>query len=184
MKRSTIYLQPELILFLSLLVYKNNSYVLPYIAACLLHELGHITMLHCIKHCINSISLSPSGMTITTANLSYGQTVLSSLAGPLMNFLGVLYAPLSPTFAFYNLILGLYNLLPLSFLDGGAVLHSMLSICLPLSKADSIAKIVSLITSILIFIIGVIATFYFGLFPFLLSLLLLFRCIKEYDLIS
>lgn len=184
MKTSYIHLQPELILFLSLLVYTSKDLVLPFIAACILHEFGHIAMLHCIKHCIKQWSIDSFGMNITSSALSYKQTILSALAGPLMNLLGILYAPLSPAFAFYNLILGIYNLLPLSFLDGGTILHALLSLFLPLRKADSIASKVTLITLVLIIIIGVTAALHFGPFPFLLSLLLLFRCIKEYDLVS
>lgn len=144
--KKKITLQPELILFLSILIYKEPTVILPFLAACILHELGHITMLHCIKHCTYSISLQAAGAVITTESLTYRQILWATLSGPAANFLGLLYAPLSPAFAKYNLVLGIYNLLPLSFLDGGVILNTLLRVFRPPDQADVLSGKISKLT--------------------------------------
>lgn len=184
MKRGNTTIQPELILFLSVLIYTNPEYAIPFLFAATLHELGHITMLHCIKHCTISTIIGLHGAEITTGALDYRQKLLTTLAGPAANFLGLLYRPLSPAFAIYNLILGLYNLLPLPFLDGGTILHTILAMRLPLDRADLISRIIAMITALFLFITGIIAAYRFGIFPLLLSVMIGFRCIEAYYLVS
>lgn len=184
MKKIKIAIQPELILFLSVLIYTNPDLVIPFLAACTLHELGHIAMLHCIKHCMLRLDIGIHGAVIISEALDYRQTLLAALSGPMANILGLLYWPLSPAFAYYNLILGIFNLLPLKFLDGGTILHTVLCLNLPLDTADMISRSVGVVTGVMLFITGIVAVFHFGFLPLIISGMMLFRCIKGYYLVS
>lgn len=184
MKKRKFTIQPELVLFLSMLIYTKPELAIPFLAASLLHELGHIAMLYCIKHCNMQANIGLHGAIITTESLGYRQKLLTTLAGPAANFLCLLYNPLSPAFATYNLILGLYNLLPLTFLDGGTILHTSLAIHLSLDRADSISRSVSFFTAAVLFIIGIFASRRYGMLPVLLSGMIFFRCIEAYYLVS
>lgn len=175
---------PEFILFFSVLIYKQPERAVPFLAACLLHELGHIAMLHCMKHCRNNISVGFHGMQIHAAGLSYRQILLATAAGPAANFFGLLLAPLSPSFAFYNLALGIYNLLPLPFLDGGSILSAALSMGL---APDQVHKIENIVFRSILLCIVVAALFLIprlGLLPLLIAALLIIRCIQYSFLVS
>lgn len=101
----------------------------------LLHELGHLIFLLSYG-CENlTLGLYPGGARITGQGidtLPYQKALVSVLAGPFVNLLlfGVLTGAATLTdisdldfAAGINLKLALFNLLPLSFLDGGRALH-------------------------------------------------------------
>ena len=93
---------------------------------CLLHELGHIAALRLTGGELRAVELSCFGIRMTAApaaDVKRGAAVL--LSGPAANLM--LYALLTvtgkyPETASLSLAAGLFNLLPLSSLDGGALL--------------------------------------------------------------
>lgn len=100
------------------------------LAACILHEAGHLAVMLLLRQRVRSITCYGVGICIRPASYgTYGQDVLVLLAGPLCNlFMGAgiwLTAGMTP-FAMLHLGLGLFNLLPYAQLDGGAVLCALL----------------------------------------------------------
>ena len=95
----------------------------------LFHELGHLVLLILWGKRITGLNLTPFGIGITTpstTHLSYGKEISIVLAGPLMNFLlagGLLLLPNGELASAINLVMGLFNLLPILPLDGGQALH-------------------------------------------------------------
>lgn len=103
----------------------------------LLHELGHLVFLLSFGCEALTLRLYPGGAQITgrgIEDLSYRRTLVCVLAGPLVNLL--LFFALSVAAVFLNtpalhfaaginLKLALFNLLPLSFLDGGRALTAV-----------------------------------------------------------
>lgn len=105
----------------------------------LVHECAHIFFLRRWGAGDLSVSLYPGGARISGGGweaLPYGAAAVAALAGPAVNFLlsggcfrlfSVTGAALFREAAAVNLSLGALNLLPLSFLDGGRVLRSLLA---------------------------------------------------------
>ncbi len=116
------------------------------LAACFLHESGHLVCLLLCGAAPRQVSLGIFGMRIDRASsisLSLRQEALVCLAGPFFNLLAVLLC-----LAFYraadgrlalplqaNLALALFNLLPIEPLDGSQTLYFLL--CLRREEAEA-----------------------------------------------
>lgn len=117
----------------------SRGVLLPLFFAALLHEAAHLVCLRKFGCRGLTLSLLPGGARLegaAFAALSYRQALAAALAGPACNFmlagltalLGcVRPLPAARSFLRVNLMLGGVNLLPLSFLDGGAALSALLS---------------------------------------------------------
>lgn len=107
----------------------DGGMILSFYAVCVLHELGHIAALRLTGRELRCVELSFFGIRITSApaaDIKRGAAVL--LSGPAVNLL--LYAFLRAAdccgrTAVLSLAAGLFNLLPLSSLDGGALLDML-----------------------------------------------------------
>ena len=107
----------------------DGSMILSFYAVCLLHELGHIAALRLTGGELRSVELTCFGVRMTAApaaDLKRGAAVL--LSGPAANLM--LYAVLTAAgvcreTAELSLAAGLFNLLPFSSLDGGALLDML-----------------------------------------------------------
>jgi len=146
-------ISPVTILFLSLLSYAKPEHILPFLFACLIHEIGHIAMIHCIKHCRFDFSLSGSGAIITSPSLSYSEMILCAAVGPLCNLVFAAFFSKYPLFCRYSFCLGIYNLLPFSFLDGGSIVSAILHQITDPISAESISKLISCSTGLILFIL-------------------------------
>lgn len=109
-----------------LFLFRSMRLILGFYAACIIHELGHIAAIRLTGGCVREISLSFLGIKISSdpaPGRMKGLAVL--LSGPAANLItgGIcLYLGISGFFARFSIAEGLFNLLPLSFLDGGAAL--------------------------------------------------------------
>jgi len=119
------------------------------ILAAMLHEAGHLTVMHSFGVEPSQIKFTPFGIDIIKSccvNRSYKRDVLISLAGAGANIAAALVfyffsrSAVHP-FIIANLVIATFNLLPIEPLDGGQAFYSML--CLKLST-DHAAKIVSI----------------------------------------
>ena len=113
------------------------TYALILLASAALHEFAHLFFLCRFGTEITSISVFPFGIDIRadTSLLSYKKELICTLAGSFSNlifaFFSYLLLLLSPSpvlmfFALSNLFLGLINLIPLSFFDGGKAIRLIL----------------------------------------------------------
>ncbi|MCM1133769.1 MAG: M50 family metallopeptidase [Ruminococcus flavefaciens] len=110
-----------------LFMFRDTEIISAFYIACILHEAGHITALKLLGGELKSIVLSWSGIKMSASpcsSLKEGIFVL--LSGPAVNI--VLYIVLTACgikgfLPLFNLAEGLFNLLPYSMLDGGAVLN-------------------------------------------------------------
>lgn len=116
----------------------------PFLTAALLHEAGHLVVLHCLGVRIDRLRLSGQGAILFTEPLSYQRELLAALGGPCVNFLLLLFfARRLPIFALVNLCLLAFNLLPVYPLDGGRILRALLSLLLPTAAAAVAEKLIS-----------------------------------------
>lgn len=103
------------------------------------HEAGHLLVLFCGQTPPKEIRIQLFDLAIVdggSSGRSYKQDIALYFAGPAVNLLmaAVFYAlyclwklPFFPTFASINLLLGLFNLLPVEALDGGQILYALLA---------------------------------------------------------
>lgn len=105
------------------------------VSSAALHELGHLAACGLLGVPVWRIRLTCCGGELRPArHLTGWEECITAFAGPLVNlFLAALSVPKAgeedwALFAGVNLILGFFNLLPMLPLDGGRIIHGLLSI--------------------------------------------------------
>ncbi|MBR0063086.1 MAG: hypothetical protein IJP67_02870 [Oscillospiraceae bacterium] len=91
------------------------------------HELGHIAAIYALGGRVERFTADPGGLNIRyCGGFSPAQDALIALAGPAMN---LVMAVLSAFFGFFggyfigiNLVFCIFNLIPISILDGGRII--------------------------------------------------------------
>jgi len=121
------------LLLLAWLNYLDRTFLVPMaLLACAAHELGHIFVIRLLGGTVKQIRLTVIGAELILAGpLGYWQEGLSALAGPGANLLLALACcgcSEGVTFAGLNLVLALFNLLPVGRMDGGRALYCTLAL--------------------------------------------------------
>ena len=103
--------------------------VLPILGAALCHEAGHIICARTLNLKIRRIGVNWRGPYVVREQGSAVQNLAVSMAGPVVNLVLAGAMVLGPwlgtavvIFGLYNLLVGLYNLLPVPFSDGRRIL--------------------------------------------------------------
>lgn len=121
----------------------------------ILHEVGHLFAIALCGEKPDTVRFGIFGMTIIRKNdisQDYKKEFITAVSGPMMNFF-LLFAFVL-LYAFYrkdiflemaaiNLIIGLFNIMPVFSLDGGRALESLLLERLPSDKSEKIITAVS-----------------------------------------
>ena len=113
---------------------------LPFCAAMICHELGHLAALAVSGIPVRRLRLEMGGAVLETAPMDYRRELLCALAGPAVNLLLLPLGRRFPVFAVLSLCLALFNLLPVMPLDGGRALRAGLLLRLPADRADRILR--------------------------------------------
>ena len=152
---SEIYISFLFVAVISLMLATDKTgLALPTLFAVSLHEIGHLLAMWIVGTPPKSIRLIPASVQITRSISSrYKNDIIVALSGPLVNFAlfltlyinylifgneGILY------YSFINLIVGLFNLLPVTGLDGGTVLFSVIAKKRDINRAMLTLRIISL----------------------------------------
>lgn len=132
-------------------------YILLLFTCALLHETGHIIPLHLFGAKIKRVTIFPFGIDILadTSRISYKKELICTIGGAFFNLAALLPAipamrafP-SPALLFFtlsNLALGIFNLIPLPFLDGGRALRLAVLDIFDIALADDIIRAVDIIS--------------------------------------
>ncbi len=146
----------------------RTGFVLPTVFAVALHECGHLFMMWLLDSTPKRIKLIPASVQITSSfSRGYKNDILVSLSGPAVNLLlfGTLYYNYvcfenrtTLVFSLVNLLIGVFNLLPVKGLDGGTVLFSVLCKHTDINKACLLLKFVTVIFATAIIITAVLFT--------------------------
>lgn len=157
-------LSPLTLLFFALYLLTIHDLTLVFtVTAIMIHELTHLIVLYLCNGHATKLTVSPLGFSIErSGGLSYHQEALLSLSAPMINLIlaGVFYInKCSPYAVSANLSFGLFNLLPISPLDGAKGIHALLCKCLSIERAEHICRFIS-------------AFFLFGLWLFSIALAL------------
>lgn len=159
-RRTTVHIHP---LFGSLILFclmTGRLSVVHTLLSLLLHECGHLSFLVLFQKTPRQISLTPFGGLMEMppeGTLPAHQAFFIALGGPLFSLLGCLFcffglwhgflsAGFAASFFHSNLLLLLFNLLPVLPLDGGRMAHALLSLFLP---ANAVKKALLALSNLL-----------------------------------
>lgn len=178
-----------LITILICFLYKINIYFI-FIISILLHEMAHMIVGVWLGLKIKKIMFNPLGVCLEfigyRENKKTIKKIIINLSGPLFNFIfAIIISHLNIEYKlkidlFYtNLLLGIFNLLPIIPLDGGKILKEILSIKFGYKNANiysmNISKIllifISLSYSILIFKIKNVFLFFIIIYLWYLQII-------------
>lgn len=120
--------------------------------ACLLHESGHLAAMLILRRPVKRLIFYGAGIKLvqgeneTLVKFPYQLIILASGCG--VNF--ALYALCGGVFGLMNLLVGLFNMLPLCSLDGGKIISLFFYHILPYERAAAAEKILRGINIVLI----------------------------------
>lgn len=125
-----VVIRPSFVAFWTILCLVDTQGLLIYfIPAAIVHELGHVACLYALGGRAEELELNGAGAKIEmTLSGGYGADATTAAAGPTVNLLCAL---ICGGFGWEmeagaNLLLGLFNLLPVLPLDGGRLLTALL----------------------------------------------------------
>lgn len=140
-------LTPGFVLFVLALYLVAGELTWVVLLAAAVHELSHLLLIWAAGSRAEALTLRFADAQISTPPLSYGQQIASALAGPVVNLLLFwLFRASRTEFAAINLLLGVYNLLPIPALDGGRALGAALNLLLPETAARRISTALGVLT--------------------------------------
>lgn len=137
----------------AMLAFDRTGFILPLLFAVLIHELGHLAAMWVLDCAPKRVRLVPAAVEITTKIGGGGKyEIIIALCGPAVNLL--LFATLFVNYLAFNndsyltsglinLLIGLFNLLPVTGLDGGTVLFNILCRKTEPSRAALIMRIIN-----------------------------------------
>lgn len=148
-----------------MLVIDRTGLILPTLFAVLAHETGHLLAMWAADCQPRSIKLIPTSVQITRgfSPKKHGEAGIA-FCGPAANLVlfGALMANYSAfkneqslNFAALNLVIALFNLLPVSGLDGGTLLTIFIAKFTDIYKAESIVRIITVAFAFVAFLLGV-----------------------------
>lgn len=155
-----IKINPIILLFLILFVITNQIEMYAFIMIfALIHELAHLLMGALLGFEANTLKMMPFGFSIefkTKQNINHPneltphavcvKKILVALAGPMLNLCIVMIGSIlhvQPTILYANLLLFIFNMLPIYPLDGGRILKNILKLWLDIWKVNEYVNILS-----------------------------------------
>ena len=145
--------------------YGKFSYVIPFIFAVVVHELGHIAAAGALGVKIIAFRGSALGLRIkySKADISTLKECMICAAGSAAGIMTATVVAVTPLkehnaflhFAVLSASLGIMNLLPIRGLDGGAIAESILECFILPDRAESVMRILSLSAAIILWLISV-----------------------------
>lgn len=152
--RLNLLFPASVIVFMSL---DTGNFTLLCLLASLLHEVGHVLAMLIVHDRPWRVTMGIFGIRVErdrSCYLGYRAAAVVSLAGPLVNVFcfTLLWQLRQPTSAVIHAGLALFNLLPVTSLDGGEALHALL--CLRMTE-DRASHVVRVLSAVVIFPLAV-----------------------------
>ncbi len=153
----------------AMLAFDRTGLIIPVIFTVVMHELGHLFAMWVLDCQPKRIRLVPAAVEITNKMpVKQKKEIIIAVCGPAVNI--VIFFTLyfnymafgrdtSLYYALINLLIGVFNLLPVTGLDGGNILFALLSKKLELGRAMLVMRIITLIFAALAVIAAVSLAF-------------------------
>lgn len=151
-----------------------------YLAAATLHEIGHIVAAKVCRARIAGITFDVMGarMHLCGAILSYRDEAVIAFFGPAVNFISAaFFFRAFPLFSEFSVMLGTFNMLPVTSFDGYRILYSLVALRSGANTADKVSRLFSMIFVVLLWLFAtyVLLRYRSGFTLFIFSCLLFFR---------
>lgn len=148
----------------ALMLIDRTGLVLWGLAACMIHESGHLLACLLVGHRPKELTLEPTGIRMVEGDelISYHKEICILLAGSLTNLLtcSIIFLSLQTVgarlFATTHLVLGVFNLLPIGALDGGRIVRLTALNFLPPDRAERVSELVSILFLIPIALLSIV----------------------------
>ncbi len=167
---------------LAVMFFIGDSFaVITALLCCFIHELGHMIMMHRFSVPINEIMLYGGGIKLkseTQKLYNKKSEIYILLAGAGVNLLCFfIFKGILTQFAYTSLILGLFNLLPYKYFDGGRVLKLIFedSVSIAMNSVYKVIRSVLVLFTICVIIIMI----YKGITNLSLIITLMYIVISE-----
>lgn len=148
-----------------MLIVDRTGLIVPTLFAVFIHESGHLLAMWAADCQPHAVRIIPTSVQIIRgfSKKKYGEAAIT-LCGPLANL--VMFGALicnyfifkseqSLMFSLLNLVIAVFNLLPVSGLDGGTLLCLAIARFTDIYKAESIIRIITAVFGVVIFLSGV-----------------------------
>ena len=178
----------KIFVFLILFYYTNQLRIyLIVMFFCFMHEIAHMILGIIFKMKLNKLEINPFGFSISFNNESTKvKEVFVALAGPVMSiglailcqYIELRYITIQES-VYSNILIFLFNMLPIYPLDGGRIVKGLLQIKIGENKAEKISNKNSYITIILLTIFSSITVYYFQNFVIFLICIFLWRIVLK-----
>lgn len=175
----------DLKIFIFLIIFYFTNQIRMYLIIMLfsiLHEMGHIMAGLILKMKLEKIELMPFGLSVSfskgfTTNI---KEIFVALAGPIMSLALAIIGSEFEVIVYSNILICLFNLIPLYPLDGGRIIKGILHIILGSEKSENITNKISNVTIIILTVISSIAVYYYkNIAIFLICIFLWSLALKE-----
>lgn len=142
---------------LMLLLCKEDTIIISLLSS-MLHEVGHLYFMHLFYQRVYCVTFGAFGVRIDrqlSSSLSYKKETVIALGGILVNFIiafgGAIYYYLtgdifSLKLSIVNIIIALFNMIPVDTLDMGRVLRYTLLVTIDEGRCERILNIISLLS--------------------------------------
>ena len=167
----------------------------------MIHEMGHLLAGLLLGMKPEKIEVKPFGFSISfklttkdynkkikKANLLEIKKIIVALAGPVTNLIIIIITLNIPgnlwkalIVIYTNILLILFNILPIYPLDGGRILKGILHICLGRKKAIQYSSTISFVTTVALTLIASIAIFYLENIAIFLAIIYLWILVIQQD---
>ncbi len=146
----------------AVLILDESNRVLFCFVSALIHECGHLFAMYCFSIKPDRIKLRLFDIVINAdTDKSLMADFLITVSGPLFNFIAAFFFYFfSKTLFVINLVLGVFNLLPIDTFDGGHALSLLLCVKFSYKTVRGTIKALTFVLLVPIFIFGVLLLFY------------------------
>ncbi len=164
-----IYISLLFIAVITLMIlFDKTGMAVPCLCAVSLHEIAHLFAMWVLECSPKRIKLIPASIQISTSfTRPYKNDIIIAACGPCANlvlFLTLYFNYLAFKneivlyYALINLLIGLFNALPVAGLDGGTILFSALSKKYSPNKAAIVLKLVTAIVAVAAIVCAIVLT--------------------------
>lgn len=149
--------------------------VIAWIISVFVHELFHYIALKICGIQVFAIKIGLWGTKMETESLSNGEEIFCAIAGPIGGFCLLVFVRIFPLLAVLGCLHSIYNLIPIFPLDGGRVIHCIISRYTSKSEIIKIwyDRVVILVLLLLSIILSLRLSL--GLMPIVLVAIIAFR---------